>query len=164
MHVDHEHAALPYLKRIPGLAADALRSCYTDATVWENFDPALMTLCSPDPQAFRPPDEKINVLQVTLADQLQGRALRVRRAYRDAAPDGRPTSRRSASTAGDGRSSCRSSSRCTIPLRAAREMGDAADRQLSLRPEDGRAFDSRKPCTAISRPRARSTIGCASCA
>jgi hypothetical protein len=25
-----------------------------------------MTLCSPDPQAFRPPDEKINVLQVRL--------------------------------------------------------------------------------------------------
>jgi hypothetical protein len=25
-----------------------------------------MTLCSPDPQAIRPPDEKINVLQVTL--------------------------------------------------------------------------------------------------
>jgi len=57
---------LPYLKRIPGLATDALKSCYTDATVWQNFDPALMTLCSPDPQAFRPPDEKINVLQVTL--------------------------------------------------------------------------------------------------
>src|SRR6266481_3820598 len=57
---------LPYLKRIPGLATDALRSCYTDATVWEEFDPRLMTLCSPDPQAFRPPDEKINVLQVTL--------------------------------------------------------------------------------------------------
>jgi hypothetical protein len=57
---------LPYLKRIPGLATDTLRSCYTDATVWEEFDPALMTLCSPDPQAFRPPEEKINVLQVTL--------------------------------------------------------------------------------------------------
>jgi hypothetical protein len=26
-----------------------------------------MTLCSPDPQAFRPPDEKVNVLQVRLA-------------------------------------------------------------------------------------------------
>ena len=25
-----------------------------------------MTLCSPDPQAIRPPDEKVNVLQVTL--------------------------------------------------------------------------------------------------
>jgi hypothetical protein len=25
-----------------------------------------MTLCSPDPQAFRPPDEEPNVLQVTL--------------------------------------------------------------------------------------------------
>jgi hypothetical protein len=57
---------LPYLKRIPGLDTNALRSCYTDATVWDSFDPAYMTLCSPDPQAFRPPDEKINVLQVTL--------------------------------------------------------------------------------------------------
>ena len=57
---------LPYLKRISGLATDALRSCYTDATVWEEFDPRLMTLCSPDPQAFRPPEEKVNVLQVTL--------------------------------------------------------------------------------------------------
>jgi len=57
---------LPYLRRIPGLATDALKSCYTDATVWQNFDPAAMTLCSPDPQAFRPPDEGVNVLQVTL--------------------------------------------------------------------------------------------------
>jgi len=57
---------LPYLKRIPGLATDALRSCYTDASVWDNFDPGLLTLCSPDPQAIRPPGEKINVLQVTL--------------------------------------------------------------------------------------------------
>jgi hypothetical protein len=57
---------LPYLKRIPGLQTDALKSCYTDASVWANLDPALVTLCSPDPQAFRPPDEKINVLQVTL--------------------------------------------------------------------------------------------------
>jgi hypothetical protein len=57
---------LPYLKRIPGLDTDALKSCYTDASVWRNFDPASMTLCSPDPQAYRPPGEKVNVLQVTL--------------------------------------------------------------------------------------------------
>jgi hypothetical protein len=57
---------LPYLKRIPGLATDPLKSCYTDATVWQSFDPATMTLCSPDPQAFRPPEEPVNVLQVTL--------------------------------------------------------------------------------------------------
>jgi hypothetical protein len=57
---------LAYLKRIPGLAADAYRHCYTDPTVWDNFDPALMTLCSPDPQAFRPPEEQLNVLQVSL--------------------------------------------------------------------------------------------------
>jgi hypothetical protein len=57
---------LPYLKRIPGLNSDLLKPAYTDATVWENFDPGLLTLCSPDPQAVRPPDEKANVLQVTL--------------------------------------------------------------------------------------------------
>jgi hypothetical protein len=57
---------LPYLARIPGLDVQALRDCYTDPTVWDGFDPALVTLCSPDPQAFRPPDEKVNVLQVSL--------------------------------------------------------------------------------------------------
>ena len=57
---------LTYLKRIPGLDADSLAAAYTDPTVWQSFDPAFMTLCSPDPQAFRPPDEPVNVLQVTL--------------------------------------------------------------------------------------------------
>ncbi len=57
---------LPYLKRIPGLDAEGLRGCYTDASVWDAFDPKVMTLCSPDPQAFRPPEEKVNVLQVRL--------------------------------------------------------------------------------------------------
>ena len=58
---------LPYLRRIPGTAADKLtNTAATDATVWRNFEPGLLTLCSPDPQAIRPPGEKINVLQVTL--------------------------------------------------------------------------------------------------
>lgn len=57
---------LPYLARIPGLDTDSLKHCYTDATVWNSFDPAFMTLCSPDPQAFRPPEEDLNVLQVSL--------------------------------------------------------------------------------------------------
>lgn len=57
---------LPYLARIPGLAMEKLRGCYTDPTVWDSFDPRFMTLCSPDPQAFRPPEEKVNVLQVRL--------------------------------------------------------------------------------------------------
>jgi len=57
---------LPYLKRIPGLNVDACRAAYADAAVWDSFDPRTLTLCSPDPQAFRPPDEKANVLQVRL--------------------------------------------------------------------------------------------------
>ena len=57
---------LPYLARIPGIDAAACRGCYTDPSVWDSFDPKLMTLCSPDPQAFRPPEDKVNVLQVRL--------------------------------------------------------------------------------------------------
>lgn len=57
---------LPYLARIPGLDVKKLRHCFTKPEVWDSFDPAFLTLCSPDPQAFRPPEEKPNVLQVTL--------------------------------------------------------------------------------------------------
>jgi len=57
---------LPYLKRIPGLSTDGLEACYADPGVWEDFDPSMVTLASPDPQAFRPPDQPKNVLQVGL--------------------------------------------------------------------------------------------------
>ena len=57
---------LPYLQRIPGLSTEALKQCYADPSVWEGFEPGLVTLASPDPQAFRPPDEPKNVLQVGL--------------------------------------------------------------------------------------------------
>ncbi len=57
---------LPYVRRIPGLNHDLLKPAYTDPTVWDSFDPETLTLCSPDPQAIRPPEEKVNVLQVTL--------------------------------------------------------------------------------------------------
>jgi hypothetical protein len=54
------------VKRIPGLDYDALKPAFTDASVWDNFDPGLVTLCSPDPQAIRPPEGKANELLVTL--------------------------------------------------------------------------------------------------
>ncbi len=57
---------MPYLRRLPGVDADRCVDCYTDASVWDAFDPKLLTLCSPDPQAFRPPEEEVNVLQVRL--------------------------------------------------------------------------------------------------
>lgn len=56
----------PYLRRLPGLGADLAAGCYADATVWQGFQPAAMTLCSPDPQALRPADGPRNVLRVTL--------------------------------------------------------------------------------------------------
>jgi hypothetical protein len=57
---------LPYLKRIAALKDMDLEEAYTNAQVWERFKPGLVTLCSPDPQAFRPPEEAANVLHVGL--------------------------------------------------------------------------------------------------
>jgi len=57
---------LPYLRRIPGLDAARLGAAYNAAECWKDFEPGLVTLCSPDPQAFRLPDAGANVLQVGL--------------------------------------------------------------------------------------------------
>lgn len=61
---------LPYLVRLQQhnaqLDVSACSAAYADPSVWQDFNPALMTLSSPDPQAFRPVDEPVNVLQVSL--------------------------------------------------------------------------------------------------
>ena len=65
---------LPYLKRIPALAEMDLEESYTNALVWERFEPGLVSLCSPDPQAFRPPEEAPNVLHVGLPTNFKAAA------------------------------------------------------------------------------------------
>lgn len=57
---------IAYLRRIPGVDPGPLEVCFTDPRVWDGFDRRLTTLASPDPQAFRPPDQPKNVLQVGL--------------------------------------------------------------------------------------------------
>lgn len=57
---------LPFLARIRSIDTNLCRPCYKSPEAWDAFEPGLMTLCSPDPQAFRPPDEKPNVLVVGL--------------------------------------------------------------------------------------------------
>lgn len=69
----------PYLKRIAALAGaaaggGALDQAYLNARVWDRFDPDLVTLCSPDPQAFRPPEEAANVLHVGLPTNFKAAA------------------------------------------------------------------------------------------
>ena len=56
----------PYLRRLGGLPAELPAGCYTDPTVWHSFDPARLSLCSPDPQALRPSGGAPNELKVTL--------------------------------------------------------------------------------------------------
>ncbi len=65
---------LPYLKRIDALADMDLEEAYTNAQVWERFKPGLVSLCSPDPQAFRPPEEAANVLHVGLPTNFKAAA------------------------------------------------------------------------------------------
>ena len=65
---------LPYLKRIPALADMDLEEAYTNAQIWERFEPGLVSLCSPDPQAFRPPEEAANVLHVGLPTNFKAAA------------------------------------------------------------------------------------------
>ncbi len=57
---------LPYLKRIASLDTAELGQSFLNASIWEKFNPELVTLCSPDPQAYRPPEETPNVLHVGL--------------------------------------------------------------------------------------------------
>jgi len=64
----------PYLRRIPGLDAERLGSCYAASGAWDGFDPAVVTLASPDPQAFRPAGEGKNVLVVGLATNFKAAA------------------------------------------------------------------------------------------
>ena len=156
---------LPYVKRIPGLDYAALEPAYTDARVWDNFDPRCLTLCSPDPQAIRPPDEKVNVLMVTLPtnfkvakfDDEKGTAiLRQLEKEIDAVrfDPGDGTQDRAAGEAARPRlrSSCRwPNGRCCSPATT------AASPRTACGPR-------RRRCTPTSRPRARSTTSCSTSA
>lgn len=65
---------LPYLRRIESLDTSKLHACFTDPGVWDEFEPGLVSLCSPDPQAFRPPEEKLNFLHVGLPTNFKAAA------------------------------------------------------------------------------------------
>src|SRR5271165_6324695 len=86
---------LPYVKRIPWLDYDALKPAYTDASVWDHFDPALLTLCSRDPARPRKGHRRGAVRRAGRQDRAAGEAARAR-----------------------------------LDLRAARQVVDAARRQL----------------------------------
>jgi|GEM_PF-175592 len=55
---------LAFLKRIPGINIDRISEAYSDPAIWAPFQPGLVTLCSPDPQAFRPDDVRLDGHQV----------------------------------------------------------------------------------------------------
>lgn len=57
---------LPFMQRLADIDTQQLAPAYSDPSVWDRFEPGLVTLCSPDPQAFRPPEEAANVLHVGL--------------------------------------------------------------------------------------------------
>ncbi|RMC35252.1 ketopantoate reductase family protein [Paracoccus alkanivorans] len=65
---------LPFLRRMKGIDHAMLEDAYSAPRVWDGFEPGLMSLCSPDPQAFRPPDEEANILHVGLPTNFKAAA------------------------------------------------------------------------------------------
>ena len=65
---------LSYLLRIPGVTKADVADSFTDASVWDALRPEQITLCSPDPQAFRPPEEDLNFLHVGLPTNFKAAA------------------------------------------------------------------------------------------
>ena len=57
---------LPYLRRVPGLDTSKLEAAYTCPGAWAAFKPGTVTLCSPDPQAYRVAEDGANTLHVGL--------------------------------------------------------------------------------------------------
>ncbi|WP_428929043.1 ketopantoate reductase family protein [Marinibacterium sp. SX1] len=57
---------LPYLRRIKGLDTTPLEPSFSCPEAWNAFTPGNVTLCSPDPQAYRLPEAAANVLHVGL--------------------------------------------------------------------------------------------------
>ena len=131
---------LPYLKRIPALADMDLEEAYTNAQVWERFKPGLVLACSPDPQAFRPPEEAANVLHVglptnfkasTFADEQHNKMLRELEADIDAVTL-------------DGHDVPVKLKVFDLAVRPAGQMVDAVDRKLSLHHAERTAIDPRR--------------------
>ena len=61
-----EHAADALSQAHPQSRNEQLAACFTTLDGWRDFEPGLVSLCSPDPQAFRLPDTGANVLHVGL--------------------------------------------------------------------------------------------------
>ena len=123
-----------------------------------------MTLCSPDPQAFRPPEDKVNVLQVRLPTNFKSARFDSDAAHRDPAPARRRTSRPRASTGGG---------KIELPVKLKvhdsvfvplAKWCDAAGRQLSLRAGGRHALDPGRGAQGHRRARARCTTGWSICA
>jgi hypothetical protein len=134
---------LPYIRRIPGLDHDALKPAYTEPAVWQNFDPKCMTLNSPDPQAIRPPDEKVNVLMVTLPTNFKVARFEDGKA---SAAAGKGYRRRACRHAGGQDRVARQAEGSRFDFCAAREMGNAAGGKLPLH------YQGRNPHRAGSGP------------
>ena len=126
---------LPYVKRIPGLDYEALKPAYTDADRVGQFRSGLRSRCAaPTRRRSVRRTSKVNVLMVTLPtnfkvakfDNEKGNViLRQLEAgdRRDPLRSGRRHQDRAAGEA----------ARARLAVRAARQMVDAARRQLSLR-------------------------------
>ncbi len=140
---------LAYMRRLPGLDADTLKPAYTDASVWDNFDPERVTLCSPDPQAIRPPDEAVNVLMVTLPTNFKVAKIQ--------GPGGRALLEEAREEDIDSRPASTPEGKIELPVKASRVRNNCSCRSLSGRPLLTSNYRCVTPDSACARRRRRCT-------
>ena len=123
---------LPYVKRIPGLDYEPLKAAYTDPTVWDSVDPKKITLEQPrpagDPSAGRQGERAAG----HAADQFQMRQVRGRQGYADHPQSREGCRRRALRRAGRQDRAAGQAQGLRFDLGAARQVVDAARRQLPL--------------------------------
>ena len=109
--------------------------------------PKLHDAVQPDPQAFRPPEDKVNVLQVRLPTNFKSARFESD-AHTAILRDLEADIEAARFDTGDGEDRAAGEAQgARLDLRAAREVEHAAGRQLSLRAEGRHALRSRRPCT-----------------
>ena len=134
---------LPYVKRIPGLDYEALEPAYTDPTrlglVRSEDDHAQQPRPAGDPSAGREGQRTAG----HAADQLQMRQVRRRQEHGDPPPAREGRRRRALRHAGRQDRTAGEAQGLRLDLRAARQVGDAARRQLPLRHQGRHAHRAR---------------------
>ncbi len=155
---------LPYIKRIPGLELRCAQARLHRSHGVGQFRSGPADAVQPRPAGDPPAGREGQRAAGDAADQFQGRQVRQRHAHRDPAPARERHRRGALRCAGRQDRTAGEAEGARFDLRAARQMVDAARRQLSLHHQGRHAHRAGSGAFEHRGSRARSTISCSTCA